>query len=123
MPYRTVRKLRGFLFWLAILAFLLWLGLPQLVPIWVALGLAGAWLLALLYGIFHVAVTRRTGWRCPNCEWVPYAIDAWKCKGCGQRLDVFSLLGACPRCGHQHEEAMCLRCRQPSPNRAWMKPV
>jgi hypothetical protein len=123
MYYRTVRKLRGLLFWTTILAGLLWIGLPQHVPGWAPLALAVAWLLALGYGIFHVAISRRQGWRCPTCEWVPYAIDAWKCKGCGQRLDVFASLGVCPRCGHQHEEAMCLRCRHVAPNRMWHRGI
>jgi hypothetical protein len=121
MYYRTVRRLRGLFFWLSLIALVLWFGLPHLVPYWVPVALAVCWFLALLYGFSHVAITRRQAWRCPHCSWVPYAIDAWKCKGCGRRLDVFSNLGVCPRCGHQHEETACLRCRRVTPNQRWMR--
>jgi hypothetical protein len=36
---------------------------------------------------------------------------------------VFNSMGLCTRCGHQHDEAVCLRCRQSAPLRTWMKTV
>ena len=119
--YRNIRRLRRILFWAALASAVLWLIFPETVSIWVPIILAASWLGALFYAVFHVRFTRRDGWRCPQCEWVPYAIAAWKCKGCGLRWDTFSTLGLCPRCGHQHEETACPRCRRVSPNTAWMK--
>lgn len=121
--YRRVRRLRKVLLLAGLAALLVHYGVPERMPLWVGLGLLGAWLLAFGYGIFHVAMTRRTAYRCPHCGWVPYALDAWRCKGCGRRLDVFRQMGICSRCGHQHEDFMCLRCRGVAPRSRWLRVV
>ncbi|MCS6976254.1 MAG: hypothetical protein NZM31_04475 [Gemmatales bacterium] len=119
--YRRIRRARKFLFFLGLISLLLHVAAPDRVPLWIVLTLFGGWLAAFGYGLFHVAMTRRTAYACPYCGWVPYALDAWKCKGCGKRVDVFRQMGICSRCGHQHEEFMCLRCRGVAARPRWLR--
>lgn len=119
--YRRIRRLRKLLSLLALAALLLHFAAPERVPLWVGVGLLIAWLAAIGCGIAHVAMTRRTAYCCPYCGWTPYALDAWRCKGCGRRVDVFRQMGICSRCGHQHEEFMCLRCRGVAARNRWLR--
>jgi hypothetical protein len=118
---RTVRRLRGFLIPAALLALVLWWLMPETVPWWAPLAIFGLWVAAVLYAVGHVLFTRRSQYRCPHCGWVPYAIEAWKCKGCGRAWDSFAAVGVCTSCGHQHEETACLRCRRVTPKSEWVK--
>lgn len=117
--YLAAVKLARILFWSALVVGLLGLLLPRLVPLEWAAVLAGACGVLFLYAVLHVQRTRRPGWRCPECGWVPFALAAWKCKACGGVWDTFSTDGVCPRCGHAHEETACVRCRRISPNPRW----
>jgi hypothetical protein len=119
--YRLVRRLRGFLLLAALVLVALHFAAPGRFPLLPGLVLAGAWLAAFLYALGHVLLTRRRTYQCPYCGWVPYALDAWRCRGCGQRVDVFLQLGICPACGYQHEEFMCLRCRGVAPRQRWLR--
>jgi hypothetical protein len=117
--YLTAIKLARSLFWLALAVGILALLMPKIVPVGVAVGLAAAWGGLFLYGIVHVRLTRRWGLRCPECGWVPFALEVWKCKQCRFVWDTFATEGVCPRCGHRHDEMSCLRCRRISPARRW----
>jgi hypothetical protein len=120
--YLAAVKLARVLFWAALVAGILGLLLPKIIPLGLALGLAVACGAAFLYTVLHVQRTRRAGLRCPECGWVPFALRAWKCKGCGFVWDSFATGGVCPRCGHAHEEAACVRCRRISPYERWARP-
>jgi hypothetical protein len=117
--YLALFKLSRILLWATLAALCLALLMPDIVPLWLPLGMAGAWAALVVYGISHVRQTRRPDWRCPLCGWAPFAIAVWKCKVCGQVWDSFATGGTCPRCGHHHEETACLRCRRISPNWQW----
>jgi rubredoxin len=117
--YLVVVKLTRICFWAALATGILALLLPNLVPVPLCLGLAVACSVLFLATVHHVRRTRRYEWRCPQCGWVPFALNAWKCKACGLVWDTFRTLGVCPRCGHRHDDTACLRCRRISPNRQW----
>lgn len=117
--YLVAVKLARVFFLAAVTAGVLVLLLPGLVPLWLALSLAVACIGLFLYAVLHVQRTRRHELRCPACGWVPFALDAWKCKECGMVWDSFSTGGMCPRCHHQHEETACPRCRRIAPNERW----
>jgi predicted RNA-binding Zn-ribbon protein involved in translation (DUF1610 family) len=117
--YLAVAKLTRVLFWAALAVGILALLLPDLVPLSLPLGLAVACGALFLWAALHVRNTRRYGWRCPECGWVPFALNAWKCKECGFVWDTFQTGGICPRCGHGHDDTACLRCRRISSNARW----
>src|SRR5262245_45111395 len=94
--YLVTAKLTRVLFWAALATGILGLVMPNIVPLWVALYLAGAWLLLFLYTGLHATRTRRLEWQCPLCGWVPFAVNAWKCKQCGFIWDSFGSGGRCP---------------------------
>lgn len=120
--YLTARKFARMLFWATLVAGFLTFLWPQQVPLWVPLSLAVVCGILFLYVTIYPARTRRPEWRCPVCGWTPFAIAAWQCKKCGHVWDTFATEGACPNCGHHHEETACLRCRKISPNRRWHAP-
>ncbi|HEV3259701.1 MAG TPA: hypothetical protein VG013_22730 [Gemmataceae bacterium] len=117
--YLAAVKLTRILFWAALATGILGLLMPEVVPLWLPLGLAIGCGVLFLYAVAHVQRTRRRERRCPHCGWVPFALNAWKCKGCGLVWDSFATGGVCPRCGHRHEETACPRCRRISPDRQW----
>jgi hypothetical protein len=117
--YLAAVKLRRILFWAALATGLLALAMPEFIPLGLPLGLAVSCGVLFLYATLYVRGNRRPGWRCPECGWVPFALSAWKCKACSFVWDTFSTEGVCPRCGHEHEETACLRCRRISPNGRW----
>src|SRR5262245_7504155 len=117
--YLVAVQLTRTLFWAALAAGFLGLLMPELVPLWLALGLAIACGCRLLFALAHARRTRRHEFRCPECGWVPFALNAWKCKQCGFVWDSFATGGICPRCGHKHEETACVRCRRISANERW----
>lgn len=117
--YLTAVKLARILFWAAVAAAILALLIPEVVPVWLPMSLAGALGSLVLYAVLHVRRTRRWGLRCPSCNWVPFGLEAWKCKECGFVWDTFATEGVCPRCEHEHAEAACVRCRQTAPFRRW----
>jgi hypothetical protein len=117
--YFTIVKLTRILFWGALAAGLLRLLLPGIIPLELPLGLAVTCGALFVYTALHVRRTRRYGLRCPECGWVPFDLDAWKCRECGLVWDTFDMAGVCPRCNHRHEEAACLRCRRISPFHRW----
>jgi hypothetical protein len=117
--YLTAVKAARALFWAALVAGILSLLMPEAVPIWLGLGLGIACGLCFFFAVFHVHNTRRHELRCPFCAWVPFAVEAWKCKECGFVWDSFGTGGACPRCGHQHDETACARCRKIFPMERW----
>ncbi len=112
-------KLRQSFFYLALISGVLVLLFPKQVPWILPVALAVAWAGLLLYTIFHITSTRRRELQCPQCGWVPFALPAWKCKECRFQWDYFATDGKCPRCGHAHDEAACVRCRRISPNERW----
>jgi predicted RNA-binding Zn-ribbon protein involved in translation (DUF1610 family) len=81
--YLAAVKLRQIFFWAALAAGFLALLFPQFLPLWVPLGLAVLCGLVFLYTILYVRRTLRYDLRCPACGWVPFDLDAWKCKECG----------------------------------------
>ena len=117
--YLTAVKFSRVLLWAAVCAGFLAFLWPRVVPLWLAVSLAGGCAVCWFYVFNHLRTTRRHEYRCPVCGWVPFVIRAWKCKQCGQVWDSFETAGACPRCGHEHEETACLRCKRISPNRDW----
>jgi len=120
--YLHAVKYNRVLFWAILVAGFLAFLWPAQVPLWLPLGLAGVWLVVFAYVVLYPRQTRRLGWRCPACGWVPFALRAWQCKKCHEVWDSFTTDGACPHCGHQHDETACLRCRQISPNWQWHVP-
>ncbi len=118
--YLLAVKLTRTLFWAALAAGFLGLLLREQIILWLALGLGCGCVVFFLGAVFHVQRTRRRELRCPLCGWVPFALTAWKCKECRFVWDSFSTAGLCPRCGHQHEETACVRCRRISPNGQWV---
>jgi rubredoxin len=117
--YLVAVKLRRILLWAAFAAGFLSLLFPKFVPLELPIGLAVSCGLLFFYTILHVRSTKRSDLRCPACGWVPFALNAWKCKECGFVWDTFSTDGVCPRCGHDHEETACVRCRRILPNSQW----
>ena len=117
--YLAAVKLRRNLLWAAFGAGFLALLFSRFVPPELPVGLAIACGLLFIYAILHVRRTKRGDLRCPGCGWVPFALDAWKCKECGFVWDSFQTDGVCPRCDHAHDEAACVRCRRIFPNRQW----
>jgi hypothetical protein len=117
--YLAAVKLRQIFFWAALAAGFLALLFPQFLPLWVPLGLAVLCGLVFLYTILYVRRTLRYDLRCPACGWVPFDLDAWKCKECGFVWNSFTTDGVCPRCDHRHDETACVRCRRIFPNWKW----
>lgn len=117
--YLPLVKLLKILFWLALVTGVLALLMPDVVPVWVPLAAGTGCVGLFVYAAIHLRRTRRHGLRCPHCGWVPFALNAWKCKNCKFVWDTFSTDGVCPRCGHKHEETACVRCRKITPNRRW----
>jgi hypothetical protein len=58
--------------------------------------------------------------RCPKCAWEPRREDRWYCNpGCGHTWNTFDTRGACPSCGKQWHETVCLRCGAWSRHEDW----
>ena len=112
-----VKLMRG-CFWAALAVGLLKFLLPQ-IPLAVPLGLAAGAVVCFLLAALHSKQTRRPGLRCPSCGWVPFALNAWKCRTCRFVWDAFATDGVCPNCGHRHDELACVRCRRIAPPRRW----
>src|SRR5262249_19110166 len=120
LMYLTSVKLVRLCFWAALAATFLSLFVPEVVPWWIPAGLGVSWAGLFVYCVLHVKLTRRSEYRCPECGWVPFALNAWKCKRCRFVWDSFRTAGACTSCGHQHDETACLKCRRISPNKKWL---
>jgi Zn-dependent protease len=62
---------------------------------------------------------RHLGFACPSCNTAPPVGKYWKCSRCAKTFDTFQTLGACPHCGVQHSQTMCLDCHIQSPWSEW----
>jgi hypothetical protein len=119
--YLMVIRLTRLFFLAALVAALLGLLWPEVVPPWVPLGVGFCCVSLFLLASLHITRSRRHEFRCPLCGWVPFAVNAWKCGRCNFVWDSFATAGRCPRCGFQRQETPCLRCRRTSPNELWAR--
>ncbi len=117
--YLSALKLKRILFPAAVIAVVLALLFPAVVPFPLAIALGVLWLGLFVYTVLHIRMTRRADYRCPECGWAPFALHAWKCKECRFVWDAFATDGVCPHCDHEHDELACVRCRRISSKRAW----
>ncbi len=63
---------------------------------------------------------RREGYACPNCQAKPPLGPHWRCAQCQKPFDTFESGAACPWCGAQFSNTMCMDCQKSSPIRDWM---
>jgi Zn-dependent protease len=62
---------------------------------------------------------RRAGYACPSCKSAPLLGAHWQCSHCQQMFDTFETAAVCPRCGYDHDAAVCSDCGEVHPIGAW----
>ena len=63
---------------------------------------------------------RREGYACPSCGAKPPLGAHWRCAQCQKPFDTFESGAACPWCGAQFSNTMCMDCKRSAPVRDWI---
>lgn len=102
IPYVIIKNYGWYYIVAAFIAYNCWLGFQQ------------------ARALMRVAnAPRRAGFACPSCHTAPPIGEFWRCGKCGNALDVFLTQFACPHCGTEFKETLCVDCGMANPIKEW----